>query len=49
MSPENRLHTVETFHRAPHVRLLGFAALRRVRDVCFDEARKAGAEALYGR
>lgn len=33
-----REEPVRSFHRAPHVRLLGFQAINRVCDVCFDPA-----------
>lgn len=33
-----REEPVKPFHRAPHIRLLGFEALGRVCDVCFDPA-----------
>ena len=38
---------VKPEHRAPHVRLLGFRALNRVCDICFDPADPASAPAGY--
>ena len=42
-----REEPVKPAHRSPHVRLLGFKAINRVCDVCFDPSDPASAPAGF--